>query len=91
MKIVNKFQMKIVNFRAVKNHCMLHGRVFVMIPYSHNRSTYKRSNQTDFRSRKTETSLYSHTLDISDNRIGVYKRHFKFKKVLHIILRLCAG
>ena len=31
MKIVKKIQMKIVIFTAVKNCCMLHGRVFVMI------------------------------------------------------------
>ena len=31
MKIVKNFQMKIVIFTAVKNRCMLHGRVFVMI------------------------------------------------------------
>ena len=30
MKIVKKFQMKIVIFTAVKNRCILHGRVFVM-------------------------------------------------------------
>ena len=30
MKIVKKFQLKIVIFTAVKNRCMLHGRVFVM-------------------------------------------------------------
>ena len=30
MKIVKKIQMKIVIFRAVKNCCMLHGRVSVM-------------------------------------------------------------
>ena len=30
MKIVKKFQPKIVIFTAVKNRCMLHGRVFVM-------------------------------------------------------------
>ena len=30
MKIVKKFQPKIVIFTAVKNQCMLHGRVFVM-------------------------------------------------------------
>ena len=30
MKIVKKNQLKIVIFTAVKNHCILHGRVFVM-------------------------------------------------------------
>ena len=30
MKIVKIFQPKIVIFTAVKNRCMLHGRVFVM-------------------------------------------------------------
>ena len=30
MKIVNKFQLKIVIFTAVKNRCILNGRVFVM-------------------------------------------------------------
>ena len=30
MKIVNNFQLKIVIFTAVKNRCILHGRVFVM-------------------------------------------------------------
>ena len=30
MKIVKIFQMKIVIFTAVKNRCILHGRVFVM-------------------------------------------------------------
>ena len=30
MKIVKKFQLKIVIFSAVKNRCILHGRVFVM-------------------------------------------------------------
>ena len=34
MKKVQKYQMKIVIFTAAKNHCMLHGRVFVM-PISH--------------------------------------------------------
>ena len=33
MKIVKKFQLKIVIFTAVKNRCILHGRVFVM-PFS---------------------------------------------------------
>ena len=32
MKIVKKFQMKIVIFTPVKNRCMLHGRVFVYVP-----------------------------------------------------------
>ena len=31
MKIVKKFQLKIIIFTAVKIPCMLHGRVFVMI------------------------------------------------------------
>ena len=31
MKIVKKFQLKIVIFTAVKNRCILHGRVFVMV------------------------------------------------------------
>ena len=31
MKIVKKFQMKIVVFTAVKYHSVLHGRVFVML------------------------------------------------------------
>ena len=31
MKIAKKIQLKIVIFTAVKNHCILHGRVFVMI------------------------------------------------------------
>ena len=31
MKIVKKFQMKIAIFTAMKNRCILHGRVFVMI------------------------------------------------------------
>ena len=30
MKIVTKIKPKIVIFTAVKNRCMLHGRVFVM-------------------------------------------------------------
>ena len=30
MKLVQKIQLKIVIFTAVKNRCMLHGRVFVM-------------------------------------------------------------
>ena len=30
MKIVKKIQMKIFIFTAVKNRCILHGRVFVM-------------------------------------------------------------
>ena len=30
MKIVNKFQLKIVIFTAEKNRCILHGRDFVM-------------------------------------------------------------
>ena len=30
IKIVKTFQLKIVIFAAVKNRCMLHGRVFVM-------------------------------------------------------------
>ena len=29
-KIVNKFQLKIIIFTAMKNRCILHGRVFVM-------------------------------------------------------------
>ena len=31
MKIVKKFQLKIVIFTAVKNRCILHRRVFVMV------------------------------------------------------------
>ena len=31
MKIVNKFQLKIVIFTAMKNRSILHGRVFVML------------------------------------------------------------
>ena len=31
MKIVKKFKAKIVIFAAVKNRCILHGRVFVMV------------------------------------------------------------
>ena len=31
MKTVKRFRLKIVIFTAVKNRCMLHGRVFVMI------------------------------------------------------------
>ena len=34
MKIVNKFQLKIVIFTAVKNRCILHGRVFVVLIFS---------------------------------------------------------
>ena len=34
MKIVKQFQLKIVNFTAVKNRCILHGRVFVMVRIS---------------------------------------------------------
>ena len=34
MKIVKHFQLKIVIFAAVKNRCMLHGRVFVMYAVS---------------------------------------------------------
>ena len=30
MKIVTKIQLKIVIFTAMKNRCILHGRVFVM-------------------------------------------------------------
>ena len=30
MKIIKQFQLKIVIFTAVKNRCLLHGRVFVM-------------------------------------------------------------
>ena len=30
MKIVKQFKLKIVIFTAVKNRCILHGRVFVM-------------------------------------------------------------
>ena len=33
MKIVTKFQPKIVIFTAVKNRCILHGCVFVINPY----------------------------------------------------------
>ena len=36
MKIVTKFQVKIVIFTDVKNRCMLHGRVFVMYMLSAN-------------------------------------------------------
>ena len=32
MKIIKKFQLKIVIFTAVKYCCILHGRVFVMHP-----------------------------------------------------------
>ena len=35
MNIVNKFQLKIVIFTAMKNRCMLHGRVFVMTGFAH--------------------------------------------------------
>ena len=31
MKIIKKIQLKIVIFTAVKNHCILHGRVFIML------------------------------------------------------------
>ena len=31
MKIVQKIQLKIVIFTAMKNRCILHGRVFVML------------------------------------------------------------
>ena len=31
MNIIKKFQLKIVIFSAVKNRCILHGRVFVML------------------------------------------------------------
>ena len=31
MKIVQIFRLKIVIFTALKNRCMLHGRVFVMV------------------------------------------------------------
>ena len=31
MNIVKNFQLKIVSFTAVKNRCILHGRVFVMM------------------------------------------------------------
>ena len=31
MKIVEKIKLKIVIFTAVKNRCILHGRVFVML------------------------------------------------------------
>ena len=34
MKIVKKNQLKIVIFTAVKNRCILHGRVFVMVRIS---------------------------------------------------------
>ena len=30
MKMVKKFQLKFVILKAVRNRCMLHGRVFVM-------------------------------------------------------------
>ena len=33
MKIVKKIKLKVVIFTAVKNHCILHGRVFVMKLY----------------------------------------------------------
>ena len=33
MKIIRKFQLKIVIFTAVKNRCILHGRVFVKTVY----------------------------------------------------------
>ena len=32
MEIVKTIQMKIIIFTAVKNRCILHGRVFVMLP-----------------------------------------------------------
>ena len=35
MKIVKENQPKIVIFTAVKNRCMLHGRVFVMCWFGH--------------------------------------------------------
>ena len=38
MKIVKKIQPKIVIFTAVKNPCMLHGRVFVMASSREHRS-----------------------------------------------------
>ena len=31
MKIVKRYPLKIDIFIAVKNHCILHGRVFVMV------------------------------------------------------------
>ena len=33
MKIVKQFHLKIVIFTAVKNRCILHGRVFLMVKY----------------------------------------------------------
>ena len=38
MKIVKIFQLKIVIFTAFKNRCILHGRVFVMLPSVQNKS-----------------------------------------------------
>ena len=32
-KNITIFHLKIIIFRAVKNHCVLHGRVFVMAQY----------------------------------------------------------
>ena len=33
MKKVKRFRLKIVNFTAMKNRCMLHGRVFKMFVF----------------------------------------------------------
>ena len=53
MKIVKICQLKIVIFTAVKNRCMLHGRVFVMyyssqcrVEVAQNRSPMYRPNMT---------------------------------------------
>ena len=39
MKIVKMIQLKIVIFTAMKNRCILHGRVFVML-FGHNMANW---------------------------------------------------
>ena len=44
MKIVPKIQLKVVIFTAVKNSCMLHGHVFVMVCLETQKNAVLRKN-----------------------------------------------
>ena len=84
MKIVKKNQPKIVIFTALKNRCMLHGPVFVMILLAH--TIMEESNKIDFTNKQqrepqqniTKTSpcneypLTSHFYIVKFGFTGVY-------------------
>ena len=56
MKIVEKIKLKIVIFTAVKNRCILHGRVFVMLCLQVNETFVFVANVTDYFKKWLNTS-----------------------------------